>query len=131
MERLFNKIIKSETMPKEEMRCLKMHDKWVNLILNNEKTWEIRRRNTKIRERIALGNTKTKRVVGYATIIDSVKITIAELKKHNDKHQANDFLDRYAKGRKTLFAWVLEDIQVELRPKSYSYSTGSWCKIKT
>jgi predicted transcriptional regulator len=113
------------------MRCLKIDDKWVNLILNGSKTWEIRRRNTLIRERIALGNTKTKRVVGYATIVDSFEMTVEELKKYNDKHQANDFLDKYFDGRKILFAWVLEDIKVETKPKSYSHSTGSWCKVKT
>jgi hypothetical protein len=99
------------------------------LILNGNKTWEIRRRDTLIRERIALGNKKSKRIVGYARIVDSVEITIKELKKHNNKHQANDFLEKYAKGRKTLFAWVLEDVEVEAELKPYSYSTGSWCRI--
>jgi hypothetical protein len=111
------------------MRCLKIDDKWVTLILSGTKTWEIRRRHTKIRERIALGNTKTKKAVGYATIVDSAEMTIEELKKHNDKHQANDFLDKYANTRQTLFAWVLEDVKVEVKPKPYSHSTGSWCKL--
>lgn len=111
------------------MRCLKINEMWVNFILSGNKTWEIRHRNTKIRERIALGNTKSKRVVGYATIVDSVEMTIEELKKHNDKHQANDFLDNYAKKRKTLFAWFLKDVEVEAVPKRYSRSTGSWCRI--
>ena len=122
-------------MPKSQMRCLKIDDKWVNLILSGSKTWEIRRTNTKIRERIALGNTKTMCYVGYATLIDSVEMTIEELKKHNDKHQANDFIDKYAKGRKgqkerkTLFAWVLKDV-VKTKPKRYSHSTSSWCKTE-
>ena len=106
-------------MQKSEMHCLKIADKWVNLILNGTKTWEIRRRNTKIRERIALGNKEIKRVVGYAKIIDSIEMTLEDLKKHNDKHQANDFLDKYANGRSTLFAWVLEDIEIESNPKRY------------
>ncbi len=110
------------------MLCLKIDDKWVNFILNGSKTWEIRRGNTKIRERVGLGNAKTKRCVGYARIVDSVEMTVEELKKHNDKHQATVFLEKYAEGRKTLFAWVLEDIQTEAKPKPYSFSTGSWCK---
>jgi hypothetical protein len=110
------------------MRCLKIADRWVNLIINGTKTWEIRRKNTIIRERIALGNTKIRRVVGYATIVDSIGMSVAELKKHNDMHQANDFLEKYANGTKTLFAWVLEDIEADAKPKSYSYSTGSWCR---
>jgi predicted transcriptional regulator len=118
-------------MPKSKMRCLKIKDEWINMILSGSKTWEIRRRNTKIRGRIALGSMKTKRVVGYATIVDSIEMTVEELKKHNDKHQTNDFLDNYAKRRKTLFAWALKDIEIEKKPKVYSYSTGSWCKAKT
>lgn len=98
------------------------------MILNGNKTWEIRRRNAKIRERIALGNTKIKRCVGYARIVNSIEMTVNELKKHNDKHQANDFLEKYADGRKTLFVWILEDVEVKAKLESYSYSTGSWCK---
>jgi hypothetical protein len=117
-------------MPYYRIRCLKIDDKWVNLILNGIKTWEIRRRNTLIRERIALGNTKTKCCVGYVTIADSIEMTIEEMKKHNDKHQANDFLEEYAFGKKTLFAWVLKDVVIEPKPKEYSYSTGTWCKLE-
>ena len=112
------------------MRCLKIQDRWICLILDRRKTWEIRRTNTRARERIGLGNTTTKRCVGYARIGDSIEMTVEDLKAYNNKHQANDFLEEYANGRKTLFAWVLEDIVVEPRPKLYSYSTGCWCKVK-
>ena len=123
-------------MKRTGKRCLKINDKWANLILSGRKTWEIRRTNTKIRGRIALGNTKTLCCVGYATLIDSVEMTVEELKKHNDKHQANDFIEKYAQGRKgqkrrkKLFAWVLKDV-VKTKPKRYSHSTGSWCKIES
>jgi hypothetical protein len=112
------------------MRCLKIDDKWVNLILNGSKKWEIRRRNTNVRERIALGNTKTKCCVGYARIVDSIETPVEELKGHDDKHQANEFLEKYACGRKTLFAWVLNEVKVEPKPKLYCYSTGSWCSTQ-
>lgn len=110
------------------MRCLKCDDKWTRLILEGKKTWEIRRKNTKLREKIALGNTKTKCYVGYATILDSFEMTVEELMNFNGKHQANDFLQSYARGRKTLFVWVLGNVETEPNPKPYSYSTGSWCK---
>lgn len=114
-----------------KMRCLKIDEKWVNLILSGKKTWEIRRTNTIIRERIALGNKKIKRCVGYATIVDSLEKSLDELEQYSSKHQANDFLRKYAKGRDTLYAWVLDDIEVEPEPDSrlYSYSRGCWCKI--
>ena len=75
-----------------------------------------------------MGNTKTKKYEGYATITDSIEMTIQELKKHNDQHQANDSIDKYADGGKTLFVWILGDIEIEPNPKPYSFSTGSWCK---
>jgi len=115
-------------MNRKKMRVLKIDDLWLNLILNGSKTWELRRQNTKIREKIALGNLKKKCIVGYATIVDSFEITIEELKKHNDRHRANDFLDTYGQGRKSLFVWVLANVEVEQHPKPYSFSTGSWCK---
>jgi hypothetical protein len=112
----------------EKMKCLKMEDKWINLILSGKKTWIIRKTNTKTRERIALGNKKTKKVEGYAKIADSFEITLQELRKHEDKHYAFHFLDKYAKGRKSLFVWVLKDVEIEFNPKPYTFSTGSWCK---
>jgi hypothetical protein len=110
------------------MRCLKIDDKWVNLILSGKKTWEIRTRNTNIRERIAIGNTKTKCCVGYATLVDSFEMTVSEILQHNDKHQANDFIRQNANGSETLFVWVLKDVKAEHEPKPYSYSGGSWSK---
>jgi hypothetical protein len=71
---------------------------------------------------------KIKHCVGYAIITDSVEITIEELKKYNNRHQSNDFLEENAQGRKTLFAWVLDDVRTREDYRPYSYSTGSWCK---
>lgn len=110
-------------------RCLIIDEPFINLILDKRKTWEIRRRNTNIRERIALGNKKKRCAVGYAKIVDCREMSVKELKKYNSKHRANDFLDKYANGRKTLFVWVLEEVESDPNPKPYSYSTGSWCKV--
>lgn len=41
-------------------------------------------------------------------------MTGEEVKKHNDKHQAINFLDEDANGKETLFAWVLDDIEIEV-----------------
>ena len=110
------------------MKCLKIEDKWLKLILAGKKTWEIRSTRTNFRGRIALGNTKSKKYEGYATIVGCQDYNLAELKKFGDKHQANEFIEKYAGERETLFAWVLSDVSVEPNPKLYSYSTGSWCK---
>jgi len=96
--------------------------------LAGKKTWEIRRTPTNYRGRIALGNTKSKKFEGYASIRDCQEFSVKDLKKFGDKHQANEFIEKYAGNRETLFAWVLSDVSVEANPKPYSFSTGSWCK---
>ena len=112
------------------IRCLKIEDAWVRLILSGEKTWEIRRANTRFRGRIGLGNTKTRQCVGYARIITSFEMPLEGLKRHNDKHRANAFLDQYAKERQTPFVYVLADVEAEPEPKPYSHSTKDWCRVR-
>jgi hypothetical protein len=109
------------------MECLKIDEKWLQLILAGKKTWEIRRTSTNYRGRVALGNTKTKKYEGYATIVDCKEFNVKDLKKFGDKHQANEFIDNYAGDKETLFAWELTNVSPEPNPKPYSYSTGSWC----
>jgi hypothetical protein len=101
------------------MRCLKIDEPWISLIINRVKTWEIRRQRTNIRERIGLGSTETKCCVGYANLVDCKPFSLQELKGYNDKHHANDFLDSYAKGEKILYAWVLDDVKKVLNPKPW------------
>ncbi|MGA3110905.1 MAG: ASCH domain-containing protein [Candidatus Bathyarchaeia archaeon] len=110
------------------MKCLKIDDKWLQLILAGKKTWEVRRTSTNCRERIALGNTKSKNYEGYATIAECRELSIDDLKKFGDKYRANEFIEGYAGERETLYAWGFSDITVEPKPKPYSYSTGSWCQ---
>ena len=86
---------------------------------------EIRRTQKNFRGQVALGNTKSKKFEGYATIIDCREYSVRDLKKFGNKHQANEFIAKYADKRETLFAWVLSDVSVEANPKPYSYSTGS------
>lgn len=109
------------------MSCLKISDKWLQLILNGPKILELRRTNTTHRGALALGNTKTKNVEGYACLEACVEFPIEELKKLSNLHCASDFIDAYAKGRKTLFAYELKNIRREPKPFKYSFSTGSWC----
>jgi hypothetical protein len=49
-----------------------------------------------MRGQIALGNTRTKKFEGYAEITGCKEYSVKGLKKFGDKHQANEFIDRYA-----------------------------------
>lgn len=76
-------------------KCLLIHDGYLKLILDKKKTWEVRTQQLfTIGERIALGNIEHKLIEGYATVSDIKKMTVDEMKKHNDKHFANDFIDK-------------------------------------
>jgi hypothetical protein len=106
--------------------CLLIKDKFIKLILDGKKIWEIRTQKLfKTGERIALGSTKTKNIEAYATIAEIKKMTVPEMKKHNDKHYANDFIDKLWKDREKLYAFVFSDVKRNPNPKPYPPSTGN------
>jgi predicted transcriptional regulator len=111
----------------EKMKCLKIADKWLAKILDGSKTLELRRTNCCYRGPIALGNTRTKKVEGYAYLKCCVEFPVDEMKKLSNLHQATEFIDEYAVGRKTLYAYELTNVRREPKPFAYSFSTGSWC----
>lgn len=78
-------------------------------------------------ERIALGNTDSKKIEGYATIAEIKKMAVPEMKKHNDKHFANDFIDRRWKDREWLYAFVLSDVESvpAMKQERYPRSNGN------
>ncbi len=106
-----------------------IHDKYIKLILDGKKVWEVRTQQLfKIGERIALGNSKTKLIEGYATVSDIKKKSVAEMKQYNDKHLASDFIDDYVSKRKKpvkhLYALVLIDVINNCERKAYPRSNG-------
>jgi hypothetical protein len=108
------------------MWCHLIHDKYVKLILNGQKTWEIRTQKLFNQgERIALGNTGTKLVEGYATVSEVKKMTVPEMMRHNEKHFANDFILQRWSDREWLYAFVLSEVTVNPFGVPYPHSYGS------
>jgi hypothetical protein len=71
--------------------CLLIHEEYLTLILDKKKTWDVRTQELFSKgERIALGNTESGQIESYATISEVKKMSVAEMKKHNKKHFAND-----------------------------------------
>ena len=106
--------------------CLLIHGKYVELILAGKKTWEVRPLSLfKKGERIALGNTDSKCVVAYATVCKIKKMTVAEMKQHNDKHFANEFIDKHWKDRPFVYAHVLAEVEPLNQKLTYPRSYGS------
>jgi len=108
------------------MWCLLVHDIYIKAILNHQKVWEIRtQRLFDEGERIALGNTRTRLIEGFATISEIKKLHVAEMKKYNDKHLANDFITKRWNDRPWLYAFVLSQVINNPNPVSYPRSYGS------
>ncbi len=108
------------------MWCLLFFDKYLKYVLSGQKTWDVRPQKLFEKgERIALGNTKTKLIEGFATVSEVKKLTVSEMKKHNDKHLANDFIEKHWKNRKWLYAFVLSNVTRNPNPLPYPRSHGS------
>jgi hypothetical protein len=108
------------------MWCLLIHNEFINLIFSGKKTWEVRTQKLfKEGERIALGNTKTKLVEGYADISEVKKLTVQEMKRHNDQHFGNDFISERWSDRDWLYAFVLANAKRSYGYERYPRSNGS------
>lgn len=106
--------------------CLLVNEKYLKLILAKKKTWEIRTKPIfAVGERIALGNTKTKLIEGYATVVDVKKKTPNEMKRYNDKHFADDFIDKHWSDRPWLYALVLAEVECKPMKQAYPSSHGN------
>jgi hypothetical protein len=115
---------------KYALKCLKIHPRWLQLILNGEKEIEIRRRGTEaFNQIIALGNTKTKKVEGYCQIKGAQETSLDWLKTIQYRTMVPDTeLDKYANGKTTLWSWLIRSVIPEPHPYLYEPSAGSWGK---
>ena len=112
------------------MKGLIIKEKWLNLIFNGKKTWEIRNNNIKIRGKIGLIQSGTGKVYGECDIIDSITVTKEILLNNKEKHQINDENINNLSYNNP-HAWVLSNIKKYSVPISYKHKNGSviWVDI--
>jgi len=102
------------------MRGLKIQGKWLSLILNGQKTMEVRSLYLKIRGmRIALGNSDNGLVEGYATVQDVVKIPFLQINNYQNQHLATQWLIKQYNGKPFVYGYVLRDVKRETNPFPY------------
>ncbi len=88
-------------------RGLIVREPYASLIVDGKKTWEIRKSPTRVRGPI--GIISRGRLIGEVELVDVLgPFSVTELKAHEAKHKAGDFLEAYAQGR-PLWAWVLKN----------------------
>jgi len=113
------------------MRGLKIKGKWLKLILSGQKTMEVQGVYFKIRgQRIALGNSDTGEVEGYATVEDVIKIPYSQIRDYENQHQATAWLARTYEGRDLLYGYILKDTRRERNPFRYAKNPSISFNIK-
>tara|TARA_Y100001934_G_scaffold164449_1_gene195863 strand:+ start:1146 stop:1619 length:474 start_codon:yes stop_codon:yes gene_type:complete len=110
-------------------RGLTIKQPHIGRILNDEKIWELRSRNTNIRGPIALIQSGTGLVSGFAEIIDCKKgLTAQDLFNSYSKHRCleQDIQAAIDKGQwKWNNAWILDNVISLEEPVPYTHNSGA------
>lgn len=120
---------------KKISRGLIIEEKWLNKIFrkHKKKTWEIRCSKTAKREKIALIQMGSNKIVGTCEIVDVTEhLSPKELKRNKDKHQATiQELKKLKCKRKKKYAWILENANKYTKPRTYKHKRGAqiWVKL--
>ncbi|MGI9360209.1 MAG: DUF4357 domain-containing protein [Parasphingorhabdus sp.] len=108
------------------MKGLLIRKRWLDLILDGQKTWEMRSRKTKVRGPIALIESGSGTVVGTAKLVDSLApLKATNYMEHRNRHAIpEDMLDDViANG--WVHPWVLTEVQRLASPVSYDHPSGA------
>jgi hypothetical protein len=102
------------------MKGLKIKQPWIGLILNGEKTMEVRsQKHDFLNQTIALGNSDTKQVEGYAYCYEIVEIPMRKLDEFEKEHRATEELRKFYKNKNSVYGFRLKKIIAESNPYPY------------
>lgn len=114
-------------------RGLMVKAPWSQLILDGKKTWELRGSKTKIRGRVAIIESGTKRIHGYVDVVDCLgPFTLMELAKTEPKHHVSFVMIDSTLPYVNTYAWVLKNPKRLKRPKPYVHPQGAiiWVNLE-
>lgn len=107
------------------MTGLVIKSPWIELILTEQKTWEIRGSRTQMRERIALIKSKSGTIVGGCDVVDCIgPLTLEQLRASEERHRIPLHLLDTLPYPKT-FAWVIRDAKPLTTPIVYRHPYGA------
>ena len=109
-------------------RALIIQKPWIELILQGNKTWEMRSTKTNIRGKIGLIEAGTGLIVGEVELVDSLpEITNRQMRDNFEKHLVCDF----SLLKKWKYPWVLKNAIRYKEPKPYAHKSGcvTWVRI--
>ena len=110
----------------EVMRGLLILPPYIDLILEDRKSWEMRNSRCNFREQIALIRSKTQTIVGVAHIVDCIgPLTDIERLETNPRHCVDPSTWLNPQFANYRFAWVLSNVHRLLRPVPYNHPKGA------
>ena len=103
------------------MKGLIIRKKWVNLILDGQKIWEMRGRPTHIRGRIALIEAGSGTVVGECQLTGCSRMEVEDRVWAKPMHRVDDLslLEKWN------HAWMLSDVIKYSKPIPYNHRRGA------
>ncbi|MYL71661.1 ASCH domain-containing protein [Halobacillus litoralis] len=106
------------------MKGLLIKEPWIDLVLDGEKTWEIRGTNTKQRGTIGLIKSGTGHVFGTVDIVDSRPLTIEKYVNSTRLHRIPEEDCKQMPYKRT-YAWVLRNPVLYDKPIPYTHPLGA------
>jgi hypothetical protein len=110
-----------------------IREPWLSLILNGQKTWEIRGSNTSRRGRIGLIRSRSLAVIGECVVVDSIgPLHLNDLMSSGEKHlMSQESLIQSGIPYNKTFAWVLADPVFYDQPRPYKHNSGAviWVRL--
>jgi hypothetical protein len=113
------------------MNGLIIRSPWVEMIVEGKKTWEIRGRDTRIRDWIALIRGGSGLIVGTCSLVDVVgPLTLWELQENAQK-AGLERSEIYAKPYTKTYAWVLNNVSKLIPTRLYEHPAGAviWVRL--
>lgn len=100
---------------------------WLDKILDEGKTWEMRTTKTKVKGKIGLIESGTGLIVGEANLIGCSHIPIMPNDKYFNKHKVKDT----ELLKKWKYPWILSDAKRYDKPIPYKHKQGAviWVKL--
>ena len=114
------------------MKGLIIKSPWIDYILNNEKTWEIRGTGTTTRGPIFLIKSGSDKVYGECEIVDCIELDYKGYISNIDKHHITQITDGILPYKRT-YAWVLKNVKKYDKPFRYQKKPGAivWVNVET
>lgn len=116
----------------EPLRALLIRRPWIDMILDGQKTWEIRGARTSVRGQIGLIASRSGTVIGVCDLVQCVgPLTAAEFRSNAKKAGMRPSEATLGYYRET-FAWVMTKPHYLKRPVPYQHPPGAviWVRLE-